>query len=302
MIFDKLCGIVERHAPTLRRYLVKARIFDFPGKAHEVLPKRLDNADWFMDNFYLPFDTVAIEDLSSVIILIDTEPNMFGLYLPRLFIECMPMRKLGREYTTADKQFEPLLDLYEEEWKEKYKDQQIYFVSHGLISFEGNEETRFLINGQMIFSLICTMNELSGIQDIFDLDNPMHKAVRDSSLRNAASAIEEVIYFNSPDRFVMEVSSAKAKRNKDSKKILRSGDRPIYHLLYPNEIRKYIKSPESHSDRKSPKPHERRKHIRVLRSERFVHKKGERIIIPATWIGPSESVIGNRRYKIMLDI
>ena len=56
------------------------------------------------------------------------------------------------------------------------------------------------------------------------------------------------------------------------------------------------------SGRKSPKGHDRRAHPRTFHSPKFINMQGETIMIPAKWIGPSESTVKNKRYRIMLDM
>jgi len=74
MIFDKLCGLVERQLPEFRKYVEGARLFHFAGNPHEFLPNRFEEIEFLRENFYLPFRTVALEDNASVILIQDPEP------------------------------------------------------------------------------------------------------------------------------------------------------------------------------------------------------------------------------------
>ena len=60
--------------------------------------------------------------------------------------------------------------------------------------------------------------------------------------------------------------------------------------------------PKKDGERKSPIVHERRAHPRTFRSDRFKQMKGKTIMIPAKWIGTSEKIVGNKQYKVMLDM
>lgn len=51
--------------------------------------------------------------------------------------------------------------------------------------------------------------------------------------------------------------------------------------------------------RKSPIPHERRRHPRRLSAEGGHFKETRIAIIPAVWIGESEKVVGNKRFDIL---
>lgn len=87
-----------------------------------------------------------------------------------------------------------------------------------------------------------------------------------------------------------------------ARKIPRHHDRPVYTLLTPQAIRQqYIPRSKVPTGRKVG-AHERRRHYRTLRSDRFTRMRGRTIVVPATWVGPSEAVIGNRRYRVMLDL
>lgn len=85
---------------------------------------------------------------------------------------------------------------------------------------------------------------------------------------------------------------------------MRSHQRPLYTILSPKEIRTKMKMDETKytGDRKSPIPHERRRHFRKLSTEGGHYKENKIIVIPAMWIGESEKQIGNKIYKVRLDI
>jgi hypothetical protein len=134
--------------------------------------------------------------------------------------------------------------------------------------------------------------------------------VEQASLNREASihihtALEEIMFFNTPDRFVMESTPVgkAATKNKNKKKILRSDQRPRYTLLRPSEIRGVmgIEAPAP-GDKNTPRPHERRRHYRTFRAERYKAAKGKRIVVEATWVGPQEAVVGNKKYRVCTDI
>jgi len=135
------------------------------------------------------------------------------------------------------------------------------------------------------------------------LDVESTKTAQNATVMNAKAALEEIFYFNNPNRWVVEKTPIKMKRGKKGPAIPRSNHRPKYTLLTPNEIKKII--PQEHvgkSDRKSPIPHNRRRHVRTYRNARFTHKIGQSIIIPARWIGTTETTIKNKKYKIRIDL
>jgi len=57
MIFDKLCGLVERHFPELRKPMLAAQIFEFADDPRDVLPTEYTEEEIksHFDRFILPF-------------------------------------------------------------------------------------------------------------------------------------------------------------------------------------------------------------------------------------------------------
>jgi len=120
--------------------------------------------------------------------------------------------------------------------------------------------------------------------------------------RHVISAIEQLVFANQPHNFILEVSPLKTREPKKGH-FSRTHERPHYTLIHPQQARKVMRLPEPlvTETHKSPIPHERRKHERILRSDKFTFKKGMKIKVRATWVGPYENVVGNRKYKILLD-
>ena len=114
------------------------------------------------------------------------------------------------------------------------------------------------------------------------------------------TAIEEVMTFNTPDRFVLETIPSKRKRAKG--RIERSDSRPTYTLLRPDAIRRTMGISSNAKEGFKKRPHERRRHFRTYKSDRYKSAKGKTVVIPATWIGPSEAEIGNKRYRVCLEV
>jgi hypothetical protein len=127
-------------------------------------------------------------------------------------------------------------------------------------------------------------------------------AFRNINMQGAKVAIEEVSYFNRPDRFVVEKSPCSIlKSRKQGPKIPRSDARPIYTPLTVHEIRERI-LPVGEGTGGKKAPHERRRHFRTFKAERYRAMKGQTIVIPATWIGPSEITKGRHHYRICLEV
>ncbi|MCB0346442.1 MAG: hypothetical protein KDD66_15090, partial [Bdellovibrionales bacterium] len=79
MLFDSLLGLVERNylPAEVARVVRNSRLFVFPGRAHEVLAEEKSATDEEIaelnERFRLPFDTVAVEDSASLVIIADCD-------------------------------------------------------------------------------------------------------------------------------------------------------------------------------------------------------------------------------------
>jgi hypothetical protein len=311
MIFDQFAGIVERHLPNLLSIVNQAKLFSFPGRAHEVLSKdRLteDRVQFLRDLFCLPFPVVAVEDSASLIILIDETPDTVGLYSRRKFIEVAGANSIGE---CADEIALPGGVQPREIWKAAGDVFGISIGSAQIIDYFDSKG-----DGQPVFrasGLVNTMylaGKKEGIvaeegclkAEDLELKADYYRISSNGAVRNYVTAMEEVAFFNQPSKFVFESSPVKERKEKAGR-VLRSGDRPLFTILDPAEIRTKLGLPAlTESGRKSPVAHERRRHYRTLRADRFKEAKGKTIVVPASWIGPSEAVVGSRRYKVRLDI
>ncbi len=292
MIFDKLCGLVERHLPQLRPMVEEAHIFEFNGE----LPGR--NID--LGDFFLPFRTIATENEYMCTILRDYVENQVGRDKKRDFVDCFPLaffhgRKEKAEAEAGFKQ------LYSTDFKDAY------LITGGTIEQVFEPERRFRL-GLALFGY-CTKDRILKMYDTDEaMENDPHFAA-DLAGRDTMSDIKramlQIAVLNDPTQWVLESTPLKTRKTAKGR-LLRSIDRPIFTIRDATEIRKRMGTTGS-SDSKpgsgSKKlPHPRRAHKRVLRSEWYKERQGETIIVPATWVGPVESIYNGRRYKVRLDI
>jgi len=302
--FNRLVRAAEhkRYRELLWDIAQEAKLFEFPED--QALDLTEDALRFFKGDFYLPFPVVAIDDEFSCVVLIDLEPNQIGCHQKRRFIEVCPLGQNVRRGRLFTGQLPPgrrrILEQMADVDTSAYPEDLCYIVGGHVWGVAPKEDVHE-INGDVQW---CIMLENGRYRDSFS--DPMMQRLmrfsRDEYISNAWVAMKEVATFCSPDFFVLKESpQVRPKQRKG--KLLRKHERDIYTLLRPREIRQRMGLPEPVStDRKSPRPHERRRHIRVYKSERYKKMRGKKQIIPATWVGPSESVHKGKRYKVMLDM
>lgn len=314
MIFDRLCGIVERvyRNDALARLLKQARIFEFPGRLHEVAAGRdwesVGGAEFLAEHFFLPFPVVAIEDTASCIVIVDEEPDQRGLGSPRTVVECLDLRTPPSEFRC---------DTFTQEHALAMANSKIppgacsIAVSRVLrasvapnakqgktgLTFAGELGAVFLASkDEMVFSPANSMKAMEARGDF-----GRYQRV---ALENAVAGLEEIMWFNTPDRFIVERSpDAPLDKGVRPNPIVRSPHRPHYIMLRPGEIRERLgMSDEPVQDRQSPTPHARRRHYRTLKSDRFVNAQGRTVVVNASWVGPAEGEYKGRRYRVCLEL
>jgi hypothetical protein len=121
--------------------------------------------------------------------------------------------------------------------------------------------------------------------------------IRDVVYTTVSKLSPALMYLNQPKKFIFEFHPTNMKPSK--KKIARSDRRKTYTVLRPNEIRKIMRT-HAESGR-TVTGHDRRGHWRHFNSERFINNRGSRKWIDAVWVGPKEAVIGNKKYRVVLD-
>lgn len=304
MLFDSLLGLAERrYLPEhVARLVTNSRLFVFPGRAHEVLagessPASDEEVADLNAHFRLPFDTVAVEDSASLVIIGDVDEDQEGLGCSRVFVEFLQMvGPKDSEFSNPVEVSPELQRLFAGTFSVCWGavDQLAYDPKR----YGGNHfHANFRYGGHGLYE------KKEGLRR--DL---MHYLPQQFVLRNAGNnvltAIAEINAFNQPNRWILEESPATPPREgKKQKREPRSHERPRYTLLKPEQIREKLGMPPLGSpDATSPRPHERRGHWRTYRDARFTKLMSQRRWVKAAWIGPSEVVVGKRRYKVMLDL
>jgi len=232
---------------------------------------------------------------------------MRGTAVDRFFLNFWSPSIRASHYVTPEE-----INSFEKRWVDEYgKDFDGCFVLQtGVIKrlLVKSEKPRFSMHGMLTKHFVCTEKEVvygKIYDDVTDQDETYERRARDAS-NDVDVTFEQIIRLNSPDRFVVEASPLKKKERRKQSKITRSNERPKYSLLTVTEIKNNLGMSGSSigaTGTGSPKSgHPRRRHYRTLASDFYKEKRGETIIVPATWVGPSEVVVGNKRYKVRLDV
>lgn len=318
MLFDKICKIAEREFPELEKELRQTRLFHFPGNPHQFLPTEIDEeiVKFLKEQFMLPFPSVVIEDNAGMVLIKDVKKNIKGIDQPRQFIDVVRMATPPEAF--RDQENESIKSKVAELQQDRIIDYDPVVITSGMIDavhwVSGKEFFAECTLSGVMTAFINLRGKKKHIQSIHSgltLKTDLHPDKLDLCLKSAAmnamTALQEILYANAPSKFILEISpikKSKGKKSKKSDKIPRSDNRQKYILLKPREIRKLMKEnlPRKGDKRKSPIVHERRAHPRTFHSDIFKKMKGKTIMIPAKWIGVSNKVIGNKRYKVMLDM
>lgn len=304
MIFDQLCGVAERHFPDMVESLEQAHLFHFAGAPHEFLPKEPPHFD--DELFHLPFPVTAIEDDASLIVLIDLKPDQLGLKsAERFFIEALPSSNLNMTAFREGANLSPeeLAEFEQQKWNKSEQD-RLTVVLGKFNSVWWRNDGKITADGEVFY--ICDVSKKKGIlseMNPSELPQPERDMIITNGAQNSLAAIEELIMMSGKDQFILEESQAKPRKVKPGA-LARSHQRPVYTILTPSQIRKKIQVKQGESGTGATKrPHERRRHLRKLEAgggSRW--KETKTIVVKASWIGTSEAVVGNKKYKVRLDI
>ena len=303
MLFDQFCSAVEKFLPGLKPIAEDAKLFIFDKTPHLVLKKH--NGESYikvMDLFALPFNITAIEDPATLIILMDTMENQVGLDTHRNYME---FAKLNSDSSAFGRSLAVREDLLAQAITDAGLDSDsAFYIMFGSLTNFIAKENALQVAGRCNMLLLGDKHGISQEINYAAMGEDAVRAATAELLPNAVTAIEELLTLNTAENFVLEERPASLKEGKP-KKIPRSHQRPLFTILRPTEIRQRMKiaaPTETSTGRKSPIPHERRRHLRRLSTAGGHFKEDRIVVIPAVWIGESEKVVGNKRYKVRLDI
>ena len=300
-LFDRLCRISEDHFPDILKVLRKAKLFHFPGKPHEVLPKAhdIESARFLMDELFLPFDTIAIEDDASCVLLMDTVDGQRGCSTPRYFIDCAAMFAPADAFNDGPEYVKMIGDLKAELTKAGVPRDTVIVTLGTLDAVKVDETTegKLWVSGSVSMTFAASKRGMIVPPTAVEINQQL----TESALRHARCAVEEVMYFNQPSRFVVERKPVKRAPPAKHGKADRSYSRPVYTLLTPHEICETLRIEEPGKGTKKG-GHWRRRHSRTMKSEFFKAARGKTILIEAKWIGPETAEVDGHYYRVCLEL
>jgi hypothetical protein len=249
-----------------------------------------------LDNYpgycLLPFQSIIIkyDDYPMVLMISDPESDLIGYFVSRNIWIFMPWKNFIHEFKLDDSYTESI----------EYSEMINYIPSNsfrfiaGLTVPDGyKREIHFKYHCASIMTIDSIIRDIRGRSDM----NIIY-----SMFNEASSAFIEWIYgnlllLNQPERRIVQVDDILKYQYPEENFLYPS----TYILMKPDEIRKIAGLSKAFNGT-AKTPHERRRHFRTLESNYFKNKRGETIVIPATWIGQeTQFQKGDKIYKVLLD-
>lgn len=305
MLFDTLCKIAEKNPQmkNLPQMLRQAKLFIIDQPAHQFLKSSAPDPgwmDWAENTFTMPFPIVAVEDPASLVLFEDLEEDPVGVKSPRGYIEVLstdaPLEAFDKKHFLPRE--------YKLNWEQFCDGNALITVIVGVISdlvynTIGGYYSSYMAVENVFGTSAKNGYKLTGVPLPKDMPSMIEAFGNNSSV-----ALHELIKCSEPTNFILETSPKKVRNPNKSKKIPRSHERPQYTLLEPDKIRKIMGTtlPTPGTVGSPKRPHDRRAHTRTLRSSRFGDNQGKQVSVKASWVGPSEAQVGNKIYKVRLDL
>jgi len=211
MLFHKFLTMAEKYLPHAARRIRTAAVFRLDAAPHKVLDKTWpeDKRQRLLAHFKLPYPVIAIEDQASCVVLADPSQYTRGLRATRCYIECV-----GTDPMSDSAAFSDNID-------DKALTQEIIdelppgtvMVHLGHISCPEVRETGFGVTGDLAGIIAGTPEHLAFAMRYLDSDHPLVMQMLGAALKNAMTAIEEVIMVQDQPGFAGWPTDEHALRN-----------------------------------------------------------------------------------------
>ena len=195
MIFDKLRIASALWLPDIQPVVESAVLIRLPIDPHKTLPTRMST--WQLmstGQFKLPYRITAIEDLASCVIIADKFAGQQGLEDDRIFIECVPAgpdvdESHYNDTTEATREMAGMCATMP-------ADTVIITVGH--FSSMAQRSNGYLVDGAVTHAIVCAGNVLLVAPGAFGcMGDRERKQTSESSLRNAMTSVEEIMFLES---------------------------------------------------------------------------------------------------------
>ena len=305
-LFDYSQETLCKHVKNFKPIFKDAKIFMFElEEADDDVARNI----YSRDDFFLPYPTTALMlGKKHMCIFTDTKKDQLGIdddrgiILIENFGKPNPFDKTEFSVNRKD----PVLSVLVADWKG---------TEHNKTTIEINCTKAYLLTKTKILKIVKDSKDLNQRSRNYALFQPINDSLND--LLTLISVI------NNPDNFILEkrhiCPSIKRKKSKKPR-LLKRSERPEYTILKPSEIRKRMGLEEPKFTGGKKRPHERKRHESFLSNPKYRfdkkgrlleqkiipygRRKGElyykKINVPAIWIGPTENIVGNHRYRVIL--
>lgn len=289
MLFDKLCGFAEKSG---RKYLLDLlnRAAIFQVNREESVPEMQSiskDVDEFRSRFFLTLDPMWIETATEGVLFSSTQsneileavqehhPNPHGVKFENpLYMICVGRTTKRGEY--------------------------ICFVGFSVFNEGADGKPHWMSAVQAAGRFdekgrgeLYLLDELPGVER--QRDN-ITMSLQDIS----GSGLAGMILANSPRSFVFTKEYIHA-RTVIRGKVPRSDQRLRYIIVSDKDVERVLRIPNP-ENKDTVSPHRRRAHTKLLKSEKFTWKRGERVFVKACWVGPESAEYGGERYTVCLDL
>jgi len=205
-MFDRLCGIAEKHLPDLIPLLREALLVNLNITPHKTLRKVIPEQELteIITYFRLPSMITALEDRAGLTILMDQVPNQVGIDRPRNFIDVLALDLPESFAHAADH-----LNAEEQQFMEeaaRTAPPGSCMVAMGTMQQSVWEPTGCLAKCYLNWFFMGSAEEVLMPQtDAASFPPEAYQTLLEQSTSNAHSALEEVLLMREPTRALVEV-------------------------------------------------------------------------------------------------
>lgn len=305
MLFDKFCKFAEspfmrERAPFAEQILRRSAIFSLEKEHAHTKANNLHgiSTDEFRTLAIMPFPDTWIES-GDTATLLSTQSDMLGDDMENH--RAAAIRDMPKEYSVV-------------EWLPSLSSITVcgpirtntYSAFLGLqhyciVNVDGEDRTQYLsIPGIHFFGQFDDRG-VGGLGKVTHFEPQAQEAILNLAKAASRIALASLLLINDTKiNWIVSREHIMA-RPIQKGKIARSDQRIRYIVVGNKDIDRVIRDPNPENVG-TVRPHRRRAHTHLLKSEKFTWKRGERVFVKATWVGPQQATYGGERYTVCLDL